>query len=332
MLGSQKTYQRLACSWPRGTATASSRLYGLRLGIASPAKVDALNRKWSAMRLRWHIHALARGGMTLVELLVIVAIIGLLAALLLPAIQAARESSWRAECQNNLRQIGVALQAYHASHDQFPVGCIDKRIPKTNPNGKQLAWSATILPELGEPMLARQVDFNSPYDSTANSLAAATVVPTYLCPGTLRLAPGREGAIVANPSAGSSAAAYRGAATDYGGIYGAAQISPSANGVFLYERAVKISEITDGTSHTLALAEDTGRGWSADGEWINGENIYDVSNMINTQQHNEIWSDHPGGAMALWCDGSASLLAATMDLRVLRSICTRAGNDSTNGQ
>ena len=75
--------------------------------------------------------------------------------------------------------------------------------------------------------------------------------------------------------------------------------------MFLYDRAVKISEITDGTSHTLALAEDTGRGWLMDGEWINGENIYDVSNLINTQQHNEIWSDHPGGAMALWCDGSA---------------------------
>jgi prepilin-type N-terminal cleavage/methylation domain-containing protein/prepilin-type processing-associated H-X9-DG protein len=280
------------------------------------------------MRLRWHIHALLRGGMTLIELLVVIAIIGVLVALLFPAVQAAREAARRAECQNNLRQIGVALHAYHASHGQFPVGCIDKRLPKTNPNGRQLAWSATILSELGEPTLARQVDFEAAYDSAANSLAAATVVPTYLCPSTVRTAPGREGAIVADPSAGSSAASYRGAATDYGGIYGAAQISPSANGVFLYDRAVKISEITDGTSHTLALAEDTGRGWLADGEWINGENIYDVSNFINTQQRDEIWSDHPGGAMALWCDGSASLLAATMELPVLRSICTRSGNDS----
>ena len=283
------------------------------------------------MRSRWHIHALLRGGMTLVELLVVVAIIGVLVSLLLPTIQASREAARRAECQNNLRQIGVALHAYHAAHGQFPVGCIDKRVPK-NPNGKQLAWSATILPELGEPTLSRQVDFDAAYDSAANSLAAATVVPTYLCPSTVRTAVGREGVIVADPSGGSNAASYRGAATDYGGIYGAAQVSPSANGVFLYDRAVKISEITDGTSHTLALAEDTGRGWLWDGEWINGENIYDVSNALNPQQHNEIWSDHPGGAMALWCDGSASLLAAAMDLPVLRSICTRAGNDSNNGQ
>ena len=102
------------------------------------------------------------------------------------------------------------------------------------------------------------------------------------------------------------AARYRGAAIDYGGIYGAAQLSPAANGVFLYDHAVKFAEITDGTSHTLALAEDTGRGWFMDGEWINGENIYDVSNPINTQQHNEIWSDHPGGAMTLRCDGGAT--------------------------
>jgi prepilin-type N-terminal cleavage/methylation domain-containing protein/prepilin-type processing-associated H-X9-DG protein len=282
------------------------------------------------MGLRWHIHALARGGMTLVELLVVVAIIGVLAALLLPGVQAAREAARRAECQNNLRQIGVALHAYHASHGQFPVGCIDKRLPKTNANGKQLAWSGTILTELGEPTLASEVDFSSAYDSAANSLAAATVVPTYLCPSTFRTALGREGAIVGDASAGSSAVSYRGAATDYGGIYGASQISPSANGVFLYDRAVKISEISDGTSHTLALAEDTGRGWLADGEWINGENIYDVSNSINTQQHNEIWSDHPGGAMALWCDGSASLLEMAMVLPVLRSICTRSGNDTTS--
>src|SRR4051812_40475787 len=280
------------------------------------------------MRLRWYILALARGGMTLVELLVVMGIIGVLVALLLPAVQAAREASRRAECQNNLRQIGVALHAYHASHGQFPVGCIDKRVPRTNPDGKQLAWSAVILAELGEPAIVRQVDFSSGYDSAANSLAATTLVSTYLCPSTFRFALGRESAIVADPSGGSGAASYRAGAIDYGGIYGAAQISPSANGVFLYERAVKISEITDGTSHTLGLAEDTGRGWLMDGEWINGENIYDVSNFINTQQRDEIWSDHPGGAMALWCDGSASLLAAAMELPVLRSICTRAGNDS----
>jgi prepilin-type N-terminal cleavage/methylation domain-containing protein/prepilin-type processing-associated H-X9-DG protein len=279
--------------------------------------------------MRWHsrIRAPLRDAVTLIELLAVVAIIGVLVALVLPAAQAAREASRRAECQNNLRQIGVALHEYHGAHGQFPVGCLDKRIPKTNPNGRQLAWSAMILQELEEPALAKRIDFNSAYDSSANSTFAGTIISTYLCPTTVRRATGREGAIVADPTVGGGTSGYRGAATDYGGIYGAAGLSPAPNGVFLYERAVKISEITDGTSHTLALAEDTGRGWLMDGEWINGENIYDVGNLINTQQHNEIWSDHPGGAMALWCDGSASLLEASMEMAALRAICTRAGND-----
>jgi type II secretory pathway pseudopilin PulG len=267
---------------------------------------------------------------TLVELLVVIAIIGVLVAILLPAVQAARESARRAACQNNLRQIGVALLAYHDVHKQFPVGCVEKRIPSTKPNGRQLSWSAALLPNLEEQSLWSQIDFDSPYDSSVNAIAAATIVNVYLCPSTVRLAPGREGSVVADPASSGGSGQYRGAAIDYGGIYGAAQMSPYANGVFLYDRDMKISEITDGTSHTLALAEDTGRGWLTDGEWINGENIYDVSNPINTQQHNEIWSDHAGGAMALWCDGGATLLAEAMDLPTLRAICTRAGNDTAN--
>jgi prepilin-type N-terminal cleavage/methylation domain-containing protein/prepilin-type processing-associated H-X9-DG protein len=270
-----------------------------------------------------------RAGITLVELLVVIAIIGVLVALLLPAVQAARESARRAACQNNLRQIGLALLAFHDAHKHFPVGCVEKRIPSTRPNGKQLAWSATLLPNLEEQPLWSQIDFDSTYDSAANALAAATAVSVYLCPSVVRLAPGRDGGIVSNPAAIGSGG-YRGAAIDYGGVYGAAQMSPSANGVFLYDRDVKLSEVTDGTSHTLALAEDTGRGWLTDGEWINGENIYDVSGPINTQQHNEIWSDHAGGAMALWCDGGVTLLAESMDIASLRAICTRAGNDATS--
>jgi prepilin-type N-terminal cleavage/methylation domain-containing protein/prepilin-type processing-associated H-X9-DG protein len=282
------------------------------------------------MRIGLQKRALWRAGMSLIELLVVMAIIGVLVAILLPAVQAAREAARRAECQNHLRQIGVALHLYHDAHGHLPIGCIDKRVPRTNPNGRQLAWSAEILPHLEEQSLWRRIDFGAAYDSTTNAAAAATIVTVYLCPSTIRLATGREGATVAYPVPTGGGNAYRAAAIDYGGIYGAAQTSPAANGAFLYDRAVKLSEITDGASDTLALAEDTGRGWTQDGEWINGENIYDVSNPINTQQHNEIWSDHPGGAMALWCDGGATLLAETIDLPVLRAICTRAGNDGVN--
>jgi type II secretory pathway pseudopilin PulG len=270
--------------------------------------------------------------MTLVELLVVAAIIGVLVSMMLPAVQAARETARRAVCQNNLRQIGAALHAYHDAHGHFPIGCIDKRVPVANPDGRQLAWSATLLPNLEEPGVWRQIDFAAAYDGAKNAIPAAVVLSIYLCPSAVRMAPGREGAIVANASSSGSPAGYRGGAIDYGGIYGAAQASPSANGVFLYDRRVKLSEITDGTAHTLAVAEDSGRGWLMNGEWINGENIFDVGGRINAHQDNEIWSDHAGGAMALWGDGGVTFLAEEAELVVLRAFCTRAGNEAANAR
>jgi prepilin-type N-terminal cleavage/methylation domain-containing protein len=262
---------------------------------------------------------------TLVEILVVVAIIGTLVALLLPAVQAARESARRSQCQNNLRQIGLALHAYHVANSSFPVGCIEKQTV-TRPTNRQLAWSVATLRYLDEPSLWDQVEIHSPYNSTANAAAAATVVAVYLCPSTARLAPGRAGALVYGSN--SLAQPWVAAAIDYGGSYGVTGISPSANGVFLYDRAVKLRDITDGTSRTLAIAEDTGRGWPPglgpqDGEWINGENIFDVSGPINRYQDNEIWSDHTDGAMVLWCDGGATLLDANIELNVLRALCSR---------
>jgi len=271
---------------------------------------------------------------TLIELLVVIAIIGALVALLLPAVQAARESARRSQCQNNLRQIGVALHAYHDAHKQLPIGCVEKRLPKTKPNGRQLAWSAEILPQLEETATWELIDFSAAYDSPQNARAAATAVGVYLCPSTNRLMIGRDDNVVRNP-AGAPASTFIGGAIDYGGIYGAGQTSPSDNGAFLYDRVVKLADITDGTSHTLAVGEDSGRGWPAigdlNGEWINGENIFDVGS-INTYQDNELWSDHTGGAMVAWCDGGVSFLANDLNNNspLLKALCTRAGNDLTN--
>jgi len=275
------------------------------------------------------MHSLPRIGMTLLELLLVVAITGALAALLMPAIQAARETARRSTCQNHLRQIGIALHVHHDAHHHLPVGCIDKRLPRSNPHGRQLAWSAALLAHLEQQPLWQAINFNSAYDSADNALAAASVVSAYLCPSAARFASGRSTTFVENPIP-TADKQDRAAAIDYGGIYGAAQTTPSANGVFLYDRTISFREITDGTTDTLAVAEDTGRNWLMNGQWINGENIFDVSSGINTQQDNEIWSDHPGGAMVLWCDSRTTYLEQSLDLRVLRAMCTRAGDHSTN--
>ena len=102
----------------------------------------------------------------------------------------------------------------------------------------------------------------------------------------------------------------------------------------LYDRAMQISDILDGTSNTLIVAEDSA---SADGQWINGLNIFDQAYPINLSPNpamgiypeNEIRSDHPGGANGLLCDGSARFLFQQMDLKTLAAICTRAGGEIT---
>lgn len=269
------------------------------------------------------------GGFTLVELLVVVAIIGVLVALLLPAIQAARESSRRTQCQNNLRQLGIATLIYHDAHRSLPVGCIEKRT-NANPAGRQLAWSAAILPHMEQQALWQRLDVQSAYDSLRNAEIAATPLPSYLCPSAERMAAGRTGVMVIGDSAGAMLLPYRGAATDYGGNFGVGQTSPSANGVLLYDRAVKLSDVTDGASHTIAIAEDTGRGWLMDGEWLNGENIFDVSGLVNAQQHDDLWSDHPGGVNAVRCDGSVAYYEESIELAAMRAACTRAHEDHHN--
>src|SRR5262245_24125483 len=96
------------------------------------------------MAMRWHLQSrvVARAGFTLVELLVVIAIIGTLVALLLPAVQAARESARRTHCQNNLRQVGIALALHANAHAAFPIGCIGR----TSPGMEYTSWNVQILP------------------------------------------------------------------------------------------------------------------------------------------------------------------------------------------
>src|SRR6516162_8451246 len=110
-----------------------------------------------------------RTGFTLIELLVVIAIIGVLMALLLPAVQKVREAANRVRCQNNLKQIGLALQMYHDDTGSFPSGYlwIPTRggvDPCPNPPGDLTdtdpgwGWAALLLPYLEQDSLRRQID------------------------------------------------------------------------------------------------------------------------------------------------------------------------------
>ncbi len=247
-----------------------------------------------------------RQGFTLIELLVVIAIIGILIGLLLPAVQAVRESARKISCQNNLKQVGLALHSYHNVHASLPTGCIEWRGWNSPPTHRQYAWSAMLLPFIEQQSLHEQIDFNIPFDSPQNAEAAATRISIYECP----TAPSRE--------------LERGQ-TDYGGLFGERLVdSNPATGLFLYEVAIPFKDIKDGLSYTLAVAEDVG---GPDSEWINGRNVFVQAHGINDSEawagDNEIRSLHGGGAMLLYSDGHTQFLTENVDKQVLGALITR---------
>lgn len=273
---------------------------------------------------------------TLVELLVVVAIIGALVALLLPAVQAARESARRTQCANHLRQQGVALLNFEEQRRTLPVGCLGC-LPTVVPKLFN-SWNAQLLPWLEQAALYRQIDLKKESYKAPNLGAGAVSLEVFLCPSTLE----RE---LVNASGVWKTAAF----TDFGGIYGLGgagqdvdggesewnkqNLKREALGALVYDEAVSFSDVTDGTSRTAAAAELLQRRHT-ECEWINGNNLFaqDVSAPLNATSgiSNGIGSPHPGGAHAVFCDGHVAFLNDEMEQDALHAILTRAGEEIRN--
>ncbi|NLS94105.1 MAG: DUF1559 domain-containing protein [Planctomycetaceae bacterium] len=210
----------------------------------------------------------------------------ILIALLLPAVQAAREAARRSQCTNNLKQIGIALHNYHATYKCFPPAVI------TDEDGNpRYSWRVAILPFIEQQPLYDSYDPDVAWDDPANEYVRMASISAYQCPSD-------------SPSLSNG--------TNYVMITGEGTIGGLPN------ECVSFRDITDGTSNTIAVVEivDSGIEWSEPRDLT----LEELSMQLNDDTGSGPSSRHPGGINVLFCDGSTVFLSEGIDPRTLENL------------
>lgn len=289
-----------------------------------------------------------RRAFTLVEVLVVIAIIGILIALLLPAIQTAREASRRVQCQNNLKQIGLALLNYESEHKVFPAGYISQVDSSGNDLGPGWGWAALILPQMEETNIFNMVHLDLPIEHPDNSVRLSEI-PNYYCPTEdyrhVWKAKRTDGTPICDV-----------AESNYVAVYGTTEPGVDGDGIFYRNSKVAIRDVTDGLSQTLAVGERTHQLGHA--TWVGSvTNALLLPEDDNSQSQqvaemgpgmtlghvgegvgpgaagedvNQFYSLHGQGTNFLFADCHAAFLRSDMDYSTYLALATRAGGEAVS--
>ncbi len=208
-----------------------------------------------------------RKGFTLIELLVVIAIIAVLISLLLPAVQSAREAARRAQCTNNLKQIGLGIHNYESAQGTFPLGTVGYGVPAVDCTQRGFSLFALILGGMEQTQVYNALNlsltsggtFNGVQSGASNRTALITRINSYVCPSDGLQQP-YDIAVSFNGYSQSSYAGVAGTKDIWHWWYGCTvgqgyNASIDVDGVFGSSQCVPISKISDGTSNTIIVGE-----------------------------------------------------------------------------
>ncbi|WP_238397562.1 DUF1559 domain-containing protein [Anatilimnocola aggregata] len=288
-----------------------------------------------------------------------IAIIGLLIALLLPAVQAAREAARRIQCTNNLKQLGLAFQNYHDTWQKFPAGGISYGLCCNTPSYE--SWTISLLPYLEQQPLAARYNFNAYNEAPENKFVREHKTQNYTCPSEL------EPNILLKPESGPGntmeyrTGTYRGVGgksdgTGWWSIYQDYVTLPMDwRGVLhvvdgrelTYEG---IANVTDGTSNTWLVGEYSTKSTPRRRTfWAYTYRSYNRSDCTN--QPRTLWNDytrcvtqggpgmelacahgwgsfHPGIINFLLVDGSVRPVQTNIDMNIFADVATISGGEN----
>lgn len=226
-------------------------------------------------------------GFTLIEVLVVAAVIAVLLALLLPGVGRGREAARRTQCKNNLKQIGLALHNYESSYQAFPLAY------SVNPQGNpQHSWRTALLPYVDQAPLYNQLNFSRPWDDPVNATPAQVQLLTYSCPSGIF--PQGQTAYLAPVTPNSC-------------------LRPTEGRTF--------RQITDGTDNTLVVVEVA---YADAVAWMSPK---DAEESLLLGYGPTTKDSHYGGRHALLADGSVRFLSNNISANTLQALITVASGD-----